>query len=486
MHFQQFINGELCNAISGTTRQVINPATEEIFCTVPDSGPEDIDAAVHAARSAFDEGTWKNMHALDRGKILLRLSDIMRSNRETFVSLEVQNNGKPRREAEFDVDDAANCFEYYAGLASKIQGDTMPVPPGSFSYTVKEPIGVCAQIVPWNYPLLMAVWKLAPALAAGNTVVLKTSEITPVSALFLGTLINDAGFPKGVVNIICGDGPVAGSALTNHPLVDKIAFTGGTVTGKKIMQSAAESLKKITLELGGKNPAIVFDDCNWECTLDWTLFAAFANSGQVCSAGSRIYIHEKIYDAFVNDFIAKSKKIKIGNGLDADIQMGPVVSALQYEKVNQYIAIGKEEGATLASGGERPGHLSKGYFISPTVFTNVKEDMRIMTEEIFGPVVCLQKFSKEEEVIALANNTPYGLAAGIFTENITRAQRVLPQLHCGITWVNFFHPTFNEQPWGGYKQSGTGRELGMEGINAYLQTKQVNINTDENPVGWYS
>ncbi len=485
MHFQQFINGVLCDALSGALRQVINPATEEIFCTVPDSGPEDIDAAVKAARTAFDAGTWKNMYALDRGKILLRLADNIRSNRETLVTLEVQNNGKPRREAEFDIDDAANCFEYYAGLASKIQGDTMPVPTGSFSYTVKEPIGVCAQIVPWNYPLLMAVWKLAPALAAGNTVVLKTSEITPVSALYLGTLINDAGIPKGVVNIVCGDGPVAGSALTNHPLVDKIAFTGGTVTGKKIMQSASESLKKVTLELGGKNPAIVFEDCNWERTLDWTLFAAFANSGQVCSAGSRIYIHEKIYDAFVKDFIGRSKKIKIGNGLEKGIQMGPVVSALQYEKVNKYISIGKEEGATLASGGLRPDHLSKGYFISPAIFTNVSEDMRIMKEEIFGPVVCLQKFSTEDEVIALANNTPYGLAAGIFTENITRAQRVLPQLHSGITWVNFFHPTFNEQPWGGYKQSGTGRELGMEGINAYLQTKQVNINTDENPVGWY-
>lgn len=486
MHLKQFINGNLCNAISGATRQIINPATEEVFCTVPDSRPEDIDAAVQAARTAFDTGTWKNMYALDRGKILLRLADIMRINRETLIALEVQNNGKPRREAEFDVDDAANCFEYYAGLASKIQGDTMPVPPGSFSYTVKEPLGVCAQIVPWNYPLLMAVWKLAPALAAGNTVILKTSEITPVTALFLGTLINDAGIPKGVVNIICGDGPVAGSALTNHPLVDKIAFTGGTVTGKKIMQSASESLKKVTLELGGKNPAIVFDDCSWERTLDWTLFAAFANSGQVCSAGSRIYIHEKIYDDFVHDFIERSKKIKIGNGLEEGIQMGPVVSALQYEKVRKYISIGKEEGATLASGGERPMHLSKGYFITPAVFTNVNEDMRIMKEEIFGPVVCLQKFSTEDEVIALANNTPYGLAAGIFTENITRAQRVLPQLHCGITWVNFFHPTFNEQPWGGFKQSGTGRELGVEGINAYLQTKQVNINTDEHPVGWYN
>lgn len=486
MHYQQFINGILTDAKSGRTRQIINPATEEILCTVPDSGPEDVDAAVLAARAAFDGGAWKSMYALDRGKVLIRLAELIRSQRETFVSLEVQNNGKPRREAEFDVDDAANCFEYYAGFASKIQGNTMPVPPGSFSYTVKEPIGVCGQIVPWNYPLLMAVWKLAPALAAGNCVVLKTSEITPVTALYLGSLINEAGFPNGVVNIICGDGPVAGAALTQHPMVDKIAFTGGTVTGKKIMQSAAESLKKVTLELGGKNPAIVFEDCDWERTLDWTLFAAFANSGQVCSAGSRIYIQEKIYDAFVQEYVARSKKIMIGNGLEAGVQMGPLVSAMQYEKVMQYIATGVNEGAVLSSGGTRPEHLPKGYFLTPAVFTQVTANMRIMKEEIFGPVVCLQKFSTEDEVIALANNTPYGLAAGIFTESITRAQRVLPQLHCGITWVNYFHPTFTEQPWGGYKQSGTGRELGIEGINAYLQTKQVNINTDDKPVGWYS
>lgn len=486
MHFQQFINGTLTEALSGRTRNIINPATEEIFCTVPDSGPEDVDAAVRAARMAFDSGEWKNSYASDRGKVLLRLADLIRSNRETFITLEVQNNGKPRREAEFDVDDAANCFEYYAGFASKIQGNTMPVPPGNFSYTVREPIGVCGQIVPWNYPLLMAVWKLAPALAAGNCVVLKTSEITPVSALYLSSLINEAGFPKGVVNIICGDGPSAGAALTLHPMVDKIAFTGGTVTGKKIMQSAAETLKKVTLELGGKNPAIVFEDCDWERTLDWTLFAAFANSGQVCSAGSRIYIHEKIYDAFVLEYIARSKKIKIGNGLEDGVQMGPLVSAMQYEKVKSYIETGIVEGAVLASGGTRPDHLPIGYFLTPAIFTQVSDDMRIMKEEIFGPVVCLQKFSTEEQVITLANNTPYGLAAGIFTESITRAQRVLPQLHCGITWVNYFHPTFNEQPWGGFKQSGTGRELGIEGINAYLQTKQVNINTDDKPAGWYS
>ena len=483
--YQQFINGQFVHAINGNTRNVINPATEEVLATVPDSGAADVDAAVRAARTAFDSGAWSNMYALDRGKYLIKVAGLIRNHREELVTVEVNNNGKPKREAEFDVDDAANCFEYYAGLASKIHGATVPVPPGSFSYTIKEPIGVCGQIVPWNYPLLMSVWKLAPSLAAGNCVVLKTSEITPLSALHLAKLIQEAGFPDGVVNIITGDGAVCGDALTHHSLVDKIAFTGGTVTGRKIMRAASETLKKVTLELGGKNPAIVFDDCDMDVTLDWTLFAAFANQGQVCSAGSRIYVQEGVYDEFIKRYVAKAQQIKIGYGLDEGVQMGPLVSAMQYEKVKNYIQVGLSEGATMLCGGKMPAHVEKGYFLEPTVFVNVKEDMRIMQEEIFGPVVCIQKFKTEEEAIALANDTQYGLAGGIFTSNVTRAHRVLPQLHCGILWVNYFHPTFNEQPWGGYKQSGTGRELGTEGMEAYLQTKQVNINTDSNPVGWY-
>lgn len=484
-HYQQFINGNFVDAISGKTRDVINPATEEVIATVPDSQPEDVDAAVTAACNAFDSGVWNKLYAGDRAKALLRLSNLMRQHFSEIVTIEVENNGKPKREAEFDVDDAANCFEFYAGLATKIHGTTMPVPPGNFSYTVREPIGVCGQIVPWNYPLLMAVWKLAPSLAAGNCVVLKTSEITPLSALYLANLIKEAGFPDGVVNIITGDGPVCGNALSHHPLVDKIAFTGGTVTGKKIMQAASETMKKVTLELGGKNPAIVFDDCDMAVTLDWTMFAAFANQGQVCSAGSRIYVQENIYDEFIEKYAQGCSKIKIGNGLDDGVQMGPLVSAAHYEKVKKYIAIGKEEGATLLCGGNRPAHLPKGYFLEPTVFTNTNHNMRIMREEIFGPVVCIQKFSTEDEAVKLFNDTQYGLAGGIFTSSNTRTHRVLPQLRCGIMWVNYYHPTFNEQPWGGYKQSGIGRELGLHGIEAYLETKQVNINTDNNPVGWY-
>lgn len=484
-HQQQFVNGIFVNAKSGKTRNIVNPATEEVFATVPDSQPEDVDAAVKAARHAFDNNSWNRIYAADRGKCLFRLAQLMKLHFQELVTIEVLNNGKPKREAEFDVDDACNCFEFYGGMATKIHGETMQTPPGNFSYVVREAIGVCAQIVPWNYPLLMAVWKLAPALAAGNTVVLKTSEITPMSALYLASLVKDAGFPDGVVNIITGDGPVCGNALVNHPLVDKIAFTGGTVTGKNIMKAAAESMKKITLELGGKNPAIVFDDCDLDIALDWTKFAAFANSGQVCSAGSRIYVQEGIYDAFLEKYLKGSQAIKIGNGLDDGIQMGPLVSAAHYEKVQRYISIGKREGATLSCGGGRPAQLEKGYYLQPTVFTDVNHSMRIMREEIFGPVVCIKKFKTEKEAIELSNDSVYGLAAGIFTSNITRAQRVLPQLKAGIIWVNYYHPTFNEQPWGGYKQSGNGRELGLYGIEAYLETKQININTDSLPVGWY-
>lgn len=481
-----YINGEFVNAVNGNIRKIINPATEEIIAIVPESSAEDVALAVSAARAAFDDGAWRKTSAQERGKLLLKLAALIKQNATELVELEVCNNGKPKREAEFDIDDAANCFEYYAGYATKIAGQTLQVPDvNSFSYVVKEPVGVCAQIVPWNYPLLMGVWKLAPALAAGNTLILKPSEHTPLTTLKLASLIDEVGFPKGVINIVCGDGAVAGNALINNPLIDKIAFTGGTVTGKKIMEAASKNLKKVTLELGGKNPAIIFDDCNMDIAVDWGLFAAFANSGQVCSAGSRILIQEKIYDEYVARFIAKSKEIKIGFGLDEGVQMGPLVSSMQYEKVKKYIQVGIDEGAKLSSGGAMPLHLSKGYFLQPTIFENVTEDMRIAKEEIFGPVVALMKFSTEEEAIKIANNTEYGLAAGIFTQNVSRTHRVLPQLRCGITWVNYFHPTFNEQPWGGYKQSGTGRELGTYGIEAYLETKQVNINLSNEPAGWY-
>jgi betaine-aldehyde dehydrogenase len=484
--YKMFINGQFVDAESGNTRDILNPATGEVIATVPEGDKADADKAIKAARNAFDNGEWRKSTALDRQKLLLKVSQLMRERFEELVELEVLDNGKPRREAEFDVDDAANCFEFYAGLATKIHGETMTVPSNSFSYILREPIGVCVQIVPWNYPLLMAVWKLAPALAAGNCVVLKPSEFTPLNTIRMAQIFKDAGFPDGVVNIVTGEGGTLGNALIANPLIDKIAFTGGSKTGRHIGAVAAKNLKKVTLELGGKNPVIIFDDANMDLAVDWGVFAAFANSGQVCTAGSRILVHDKIYKKYVAKFIETAQKIKVGNGLTEGVTMGPLVSAQHRDKVESYIAIGKKE-ATLALGGDRPtgAAYDKGYFVNPTIFIDVKPKHRIAREEIFGPVVSILKFKTEEEAIALANDTEYGLGYGIFTQDVTRTHRVMPQIRAGIGWVNYYHPTFNEMPWGGYKQSGTGRELGLYGIESYLEVKQVNINLDTEAVGWY-
>jgi betaine-aldehyde dehydrogenase len=484
--YQMFINGQFVGAESGKTRDILNPATGEIIAQVPEADATDIDKAVKAARAAFDTGEWRKSTAQDRQKILLKIAQLMRERFDEFVELEVKDNGKPRREAEFDVDDAANCFEFYAGLATKIHGETMSVPSNSFSYVVREPIGVCAQIVPWNYPLLMAVWKFAPALAAGNCVILKPSEFTPLNVIRLAQVFKDAGVPDGVVNIVTGDGATAGNALISHHLIDKIAFTGGSKTGRHIGSVAAQNLKKVTLELGGKNPVIIFDDANLDLAVDWGAFAAFANSGQVCTAGSRILVQDKIYKKYVERFIETAKKIVVGNGLDEGVTMGPLVSAQHRDKVESYIEIGKKE-AKLALGGDRPKgkNLDKGFYLNPTIFTDVKPQDRIAREEIFGPVVSIIKFKTEEEAVAIANDSDYGLGFGIFTQDVTRVHRVIPQIRAGIGWVNHYHPTFNEMPWGGYKQSGTGRELGLYGIEAYLEVKQVNINLDTEAIGWY-
>jgi betaine-aldehyde dehydrogenase len=484
--FKMFINGEFIDAESGKTRDIVNPATGKVIAQVPEASAKDVDKAARAARAAFDRGEWRKMTAQDRQKLLLKTAQLLRDRFEEFVDLEVKDNGKPRREAEFDVDDAANCFEFYAGLATKIHGETMTVPANSFSYVVREPIGVCAQIVPWNYPLLMAVWKFAPALAAGNCVILKPSEFTPLNVLRLAEVFKEAGFPDGVVNIVTGEGATVGNALIAHPMIDKIAFTGGSKTGRHIGAVAAKNLKKVTLELGGKNPVIIFDDAKMDLAVDWAVFAAFANSGQVCTAGSRILVHDKIYKKFVAQFIETAKRIVVGNGLTEGVTMGPLVSAQHRDKVEAYIAIGKKE-ATLALGGDRPtgGDYDEGYYVNPTIFTDVKPRHRIAKEEIFGPVAAIMKFKTEEEAVAIANDTEYGLGFGIFTQDVTRVHRVMPQIRAGIGWVNFYHPTFNEMPWGGYKQSGTGRELGLYGIESYLEVKQVNINLDTDAVGWY-
>jgi betaine-aldehyde dehydrogenase len=485
--YGMLIGNEWVGAASGATRELRDPANGEVVAEVPEAGREDAARAIDAAREAFDSGPWRRMSAQDRGKLLIKLAAAVQSSAEELAALEVRSCGKPLAEAQYDVADAANCFEFYAGLATKIHGETMTVPANSLSIVVREPIGVCGQIIPWNYPLLMAAWKLAPALAAGNTCVLKPSELTPLTALELGRLIVAAGFPPGVVNIVTGPGAGAGEELAESHKVDKIAFTGGTVTGRKVMAAATSNIKKISLELGGKNPNIVFADADFEAAVDGALFGAFANQGEVCSAGSRLLVERSIHDRFVEAMLAKIPRIKLGHGLEEGVKMGPLVSAAHRDKVERYIQIGIEEGARLVCGGKRPADpaLASGHFLEPTIFDGVLPSMRIAREEIFGPVLSVLAFDTEEEAIRLANDTEYGLAAAVWTRNLARGHRVIREIRAGITWINAYHPTYNEMPWGGYKQSGIGRELGLYGIEAYLETKQINIHLDEAPLGWY-
>ncbi len=485
--YQMWINGKWVAALSGATREITDPGNGDLIARVPEAGPKDVALAIDAARQAFDAGPWRKTSALDRGKYLFKIADAIRREGQFLAELEVRNCGKPLAEAEFDVADAANCFEFYGGLATKIHGETMSVPANSISYVVREPVGVCGQIIPWNYPLMMAAWKLAPALAAGNVCVLKPSELTPITALELARIIETVGLPPGVVNIITGPGAGAGEELASNPKVDKIAFTGGTVTGRKIMVAASSNLKKISLELGGKNPNIVFADADFEAAVDGALFGAFANQGEVCSAGSRLLIEKSIHADFVAALIKKVPRVKLGHGLTPGVKMGALISADHLKKVENYIKIGISEGAKLVCGGRRPmgAEFEKGNFLEPTIFDHVTPQMRVGREEIFGPVLSIIPFESESQAIQIANDTEYGLAAGVWTKNVNRGLRVIHSIRAGITWLNTYHPTFNEMPWGGYKQSGIGRELGLHGIEAYLEIKQVNINLDETPIGWY-
>jgi betaine-aldehyde dehydrogenase len=485
--FSLFLGGRFVAASDGGTRQLIDPATGDIVGRVAEATHADAERAIALARAAFDEGPWPETPALERARLLHVLANEIDANAADLAALETLNCGKPLREAEYDVADAANCFRYYAGLATKPHGQTFDVPAPSQSFTVREPIGVCGQIVPWNYPLLMTVWKLAPALAAGNVCILKPSELTPLSALWLAKMIAAAGFPDGVLSVLPGAGPVAGAALAESMLVDKIAFTGSVPTGQTIMRAAACNVKKISLELGGKSPNIVFADADFETAIDYALFGIYANAGQVCSAGSRLVLERSIADRFVAELVRRAEKIVTGDGFDAATEMGPLVSRRQRDRVEEYIAIGKAEGATLACGGGRlPGVLGeRGNFILPTIFTDTTPQMRIVREEIFGPVLAVQVFEGEADAVKIANDSPYGLAGAVFTNDGARAQRVIRKLRAGITWINAYHPTYNEAPWGGYKQSGIGRELGTYGFDAYTEVKQININLAVEPSGWF-
>jgi len=482
--YKNYINGQWVAAASGETLPVYDPSTEEVIAQVSSAGPADVDRAVSAARAAFDSGPWPGTSAQDRGRILFKLADKIRQNSAHLAELECRNSGKPIVEAEFDIADVATCFEYYGGLANKVLGHVNPVPANALSFTLREPVGVAGQIIPWNYPLLMAAWKLAPALAAGCTCVLKPAEQTPLTALEFADFFAEAGLPPGVVNIINGFGETAGAALVAHPGVDKIAFTGSAAVGKLIVKSAADTLKRVTLELGGKSPNIFFTDADWEASVDGALFGVFINQGEVCSAGSRILVEKKIYPKFVEAMAEKAKRIKLGAPLERETKMGPLVSKEQYDRVTSYLEVGKKE-AKVAVGGGPAKQIGKGYYVEPTIFYDVKNSARIAREEIFGPVASVIPFDGEAEAIRIANDTPYGLAAAVWTRDIYKAFRVVKSLRAGIVWVNHMQPTYVEAPWGGYKLSGFGRELGPWGLEEYLETKQVFVNLDEAPINWY-
>jgi phenylacetaldehyde dehydrogenase len=479
---RMFIDGRFVFAASGKTFPVYNPATGEIMAHVPEAESEDVDRAVRAARNAFDHGPWTKMKTSERGRLIWKLGDLLEQHLDEFAELESLDNGKPVTVARAaDVPLAADMFRYMAGWATKISGSTLSLSfPGDFhSYTLREPVGVAAQIIPWNFPLLMAAWKLGPALAAGCTIVLKLAEQTPMSGLRLAELIHEAGFPEGVVNVLTGFGEGAGAPLAAHPLVDKVAFTGSTEVGRLIVKAAAGNLKKVTLELGGKSPAIVFPDADLDKAIAGAASAIFFNQGQCCCAGSRLMIHERVYDQVVEGVSQIAGKIKVGPGMDPTTEMGPLVSDEQWNRVTGYINSGVQEGAQLLAGGKPHGgeNGKGGYFVPPTVLAKTTPEMKVVKEEIFGPVVCAQSFSDSDldRIAEDANNTSFGLASSIWTKDVSIAHKLAKRIRSGTVWVNCHNVFDASLPFGGYKESGWGREMGEEALRNYTETKAVTI-----------
>ncbi|QBD81666.1 aldehyde dehydrogenase family protein [Ktedonosporobacter rubrisoli] len=476
---KMLIGGQWVESASGKTFETLNPATGQVLANVAEGDAEDINRAVAAARKAFESGPWPKLTPSQRGRLLWKLSDLIEQNAEELALLETLDNGKPIKYSRAgDVPLTVDHFRYFAGWATKLEGETIPVSiPNMFTYTLREPVGVVGQIIPWNFPLQMAAWKLAPALACGNTVVLKPAEQTPLTALRLGQLICEAGFPEGVVNIVPGFGETAGAALASHPDVDKVAFTGSTEVGKKILQASVNNLKRVTLELGGKSPNIIFPDADLKYAVRGAMNAIFFNQGQVCTAGSRLFVHKAVYEQVVSGLADYAGKMKIGEGIDPATDLGPLVSQEQLERVLGYIDSGKREGATATTGGARAeDERLKGYFVQPTVFDNVRDEMTIAREEIFGPVVVALPFEDVEEVAARANKSIYGLSAGVWTSDVKKAHKMAAALKAGVVWVNTYNQFDAAAPFGGYKQSGYGREMGQAVLESYTQTKTVWIN----------
>jgi betaine-aldehyde dehydrogenase len=482
-----YIDGEWTRAAAGGRRDIINPFDASLLTSVDEADATDVDRAARAAKRAFERENWSQAPTRRRADLLYRVHELLLRDQEQIARTETMDTGKTLAEARIDVEDVANAFRYFAEIAGKDGGRVVDAGPGALSRIVYQPVGVCALIAPWNYPLLQMSWKVAPALAAGNTIVIKPSEITPLTTVLMVRIIEEAGAPPGVVNLVLGSGAEVGDAMTSHPEVDMVSFTGGLATGRKVMGAAADGVKNIALELGGKNPNIVFDDADYSAALDYALDAAFLHSGQICSAGSRLLVQDGVHDRFVEEYGARAEAIRLGNGLEPMTESGPLSSAEHRAKVESYLEIARGEGARFVAGGRRPEdpELARGYFLLPTVLADCHRSMRIVQEEVFGPVVTVERFRTEEEAVALANDTRYGLAGGVWSSDAGRAQRVAQRLRHGTVWINDFHPYLPGAEWGGFGRSGIGRELGPTGLREYQEAQHIYQNLSPGPSGWF-